>query len=132
MLAPSNSSSQTGVQRLAAGLELLDSLEDSELLSFEDSELLSLEDSELLSLDSAELLCSTIELAVLDSAALLSLDATEEAGVELATLLTAAELLERLLLESLPPQPASVRHNTLTQDIKGSVIFMITSLYCYR
>lgn len=71
-----------------------------------------------------------MELAALDTAALLSLDAAED--VELIALLTAAELLDRLLFESLPPQPASVRHNTLTQETKGSVIFMITSLYCYR
>jgi hypothetical protein len=61
------------------------------------------------------------------------LDSLELVAIELLALLdTAALLLERLLFESLPPQPASVKHTTLKQVIKGRVIFIITSLYCYR
>ncbi|MGM8226814.1 hypothetical protein ACSV5M_09540 [Cellvibrio sp. ARAG 10.3] len=122
-MSPSKLSSHINAQ--PTELLELDSLDDSEL---EDSEL---EDSELAtseleaSLDASELT------AILDSEELLDAGSLDATTLELLELLGVEEL-ERLLLESLPPQPASVRQSTLKQVTKGNVIFMITSLYSYR
>lgn len=117
-MSPSKLSSHINAQ--PTELLELDSLDDSEL---EDSELAT---SELeASLDASELT------AILDSEELLDAGSLDATTLELLELLGVEEL-ERLSSESLPPQPASVRHSTLKQVTKGNVIFMITSLYSYR
>jgi hypothetical protein len=123
MASPSKLSSHINVH--PPELTELDSLEDSEL---EDS---ALEDSELAASELEASLEASELTAILDSEELLEAGSLDATALELLELFGVEEL-ERLSFESLPPQPASVRHNTLKQVTKGNVIFMITSLYCYR